>query len=482
MTFDAPLQALTDAGVDFIIIGGLAATLHGSAYLTNDLDIFISRDPENLKRIVKALAPFHPRLRDFPTELPFVWDAATLRNGTIFTLATDIGIIDLLAEETGIGSFQEVKATAVSFEAFERRILALDLKSLIESKRAAGRDKDLSSVKELEVLLEAERAASKPNDPVFLLGAGFNCEAHAHGKDVPNKCHYPLAPELARTCFDRDLRANEAVEEMFAEALANGRLEPLTRLCDCLMRADYYISRSLCGTAGNPANPYQLFFERFKSSLFLTFNYDSLAEAFLHRHDRWYPDDGYGVTVHASKTHRQSNPTSSSLVLHLHGSLCVYTRKSETQRRPDSAIGWVVPTEARYFFDPDSIGGLWPSYSRADMGRVPIEERIIASVPDKAEELKRDFVRAVYDRASEILSKCERLVSIGYSFNQHDAISYDPLMQALSRNPRAQIVVVAPEAASTVRRLSAKYPLIRWTPIAKTFGDWAVAEFTLPIF
>jgi len=155
MTFDAPIQALTDAGVEFIIIGGLSAVLHGSAYVTNDLDVFISRDTENLKRIVKALAPFHPRLRDFPTDLPFVWEAATLRNGTIFTLSTDIGVIDLLAEVKGIGSFQEAKAKAVSLEAFGRRVFTLDLKTLIASKLAAGREKDLQTVTELEALLEA---------------------------------------------------------------------------------------------------------------------------------------------------------------------------------------------------------------------------------------------------------------------------------------------------------------------------------------
>lgn len=158
MTFDIPVQALVDAGVDFMIIGGVSANLHGSAYLTNDLDIFFSREPENLNKIVTALARFHPRLRDFPPALPFAWDPATLRNGTVFTLSTDVGKIDLLAEVNGVPSYREAKAKANSFEAFGRHILTLDLQSLIDSKRAAGRDKDLSAVKELEALLEAERS------------------------------------------------------------------------------------------------------------------------------------------------------------------------------------------------------------------------------------------------------------------------------------------------------------------------------------
>ena len=156
MNFEAAVQALSDAGVEFIIVGGWAAILHGSAHVTNDLDIFFAREPDNLRRLVRALAPFRPRLRDVPEGLPFLWDAATLGNGTIFTLMTDLGAIDLLAEIRGLGSFEEVKASSVIVEAFGRRVQTLDLRHLIQSKRAIGRDKDIHVVRELESLLEAE--------------------------------------------------------------------------------------------------------------------------------------------------------------------------------------------------------------------------------------------------------------------------------------------------------------------------------------
>lgn len=71
-------------------------------------------------------------------------------------MTTDFGIVDLLAEVTGLGSFEEVKATAVAVDAFGRRVLTLDLSSLIRAKRAAGREKDLRALPELESLLEAE--------------------------------------------------------------------------------------------------------------------------------------------------------------------------------------------------------------------------------------------------------------------------------------------------------------------------------------
>ena len=82
---------LCGAEVDFVIVGGVAAMLHGSAHFTNDLDVFYSRIAANLKKLKGALAPFHPRPRGFPDDLPFVWDEVTLRNATVLTLRTDLG-------------------------------------------------------------------------------------------------------------------------------------------------------------------------------------------------------------------------------------------------------------------------------------------------------------------------------------------------------------------------------------------------------
>ena len=63
INFEATLKALSECGVNFVVIGGYAATLHGSAYLTRDLDICYERTPENMKRLVSALRPYRPRLR-----------------------------------------------------------------------------------------------------------------------------------------------------------------------------------------------------------------------------------------------------------------------------------------------------------------------------------------------------------------------------------------------------------------------------------
>ena len=155
MSFARAVQVLADANAEFVIIGGWSAILLGSAHVTEDLDLCFSVTKENCKRIADALAPFHPRLRDLPKDLPFVWDEKTLRNGSMFTLSTDLGAIDLLAEVSGLGTFDQVKKNAVRIEAFDREVWTLDLKGLIKAKRAAGREKDLRVLPELESLLEA---------------------------------------------------------------------------------------------------------------------------------------------------------------------------------------------------------------------------------------------------------------------------------------------------------------------------------------
>jgi hypothetical protein len=148
------LEALTENKVEFIIVGGIAITAYGSAYITKDLDFCYLRTPENIKRIINALAPFNPRLRGFPKELPFIWDERTLQNGTNFTLETDIGDIDLLGEVAGVGDYRAVKTDSVEMEICDVLVNIISLDALIDAKRAAGRTKDLLVLPELEALRE----------------------------------------------------------------------------------------------------------------------------------------------------------------------------------------------------------------------------------------------------------------------------------------------------------------------------------------
>jgi predicted nucleotidyltransferase len=157
--FGALIGALGGAGVRFILIGGVAATIHGSARLTQDLDVVYERTPENLQRLAAALSPHKPYLRGAPPGLPFLWDVETLRRGLNFTLTTDIGDIDLLGEVPG-GMYAELIDHTVGVRVFGVDCRCIDLEWLIVLKRSAGRPKDLEAIAELEKLLEERLATS----------------------------------------------------------------------------------------------------------------------------------------------------------------------------------------------------------------------------------------------------------------------------------------------------------------------------------
>jgi len=152
------LRTLATAQVEFILVGGVAAAAHGSARSTQDIDIVYGRSGENLGRLASALSPLRPYLRGAPAGLPFRLDPATLKAGLNFTLTTDLGWIDLLGEITGGGGYEELVSHSISIDVFGISCRVLDLDTLIQTKKAAGRPKDFEGLAELEIL----RANSPP--------------------------------------------------------------------------------------------------------------------------------------------------------------------------------------------------------------------------------------------------------------------------------------------------------------------------------
>lgn len=148
------VRVLSGAGVQYIIVGGVAAGIHGALRTTLDLDIVYARDPGNVARLVAALAPFHPYLRGAPPGLPFQLDAETILGGLNFTLTTSLGDLDLIGEITGGGRYEALTSSADAVELEGFQCLVVSLPKLIHLKRAAGRGKDRESLAELEALLE----------------------------------------------------------------------------------------------------------------------------------------------------------------------------------------------------------------------------------------------------------------------------------------------------------------------------------------
>lgn len=155
--FQQIVRQLAESGVEYIVIGGLAATIHGSAYVTYDVGICYERSSPNVERLCRWLAPLHPVLRDVPKDLPFRFDPQTVLSGLNFTLDTDLGAIDLRGEMAPFGPFAAVLPFTETAELFGYDVRILSLDGLIKAKQAAGRRKDLLILPELEAMLELRK-------------------------------------------------------------------------------------------------------------------------------------------------------------------------------------------------------------------------------------------------------------------------------------------------------------------------------------
>ena len=155
--FEEIIAALVRADVRFVVIGGVAATIQGSARFTNDIDICYDTAPDNVERLVQLLVGWSAYLRGVERGLPFVMDAKAFRITPVMTLTTDVGNIDVLDVVRGVGDFAAVlKASeVVEIEDLEFRSLKLD--ALIASKRSVGRPRDVEHLIELEAIRALRR-------------------------------------------------------------------------------------------------------------------------------------------------------------------------------------------------------------------------------------------------------------------------------------------------------------------------------------
>ncbi len=155
--FEQIIAALVAAGVRFVVVGGVAATIHGSARLTNDIDICYDSAPDNVEALVRLLRRWHSHLREVGPGLPFTLDVRALRATPVMTLTTDLGNIDLLDRISGVGSYADALAVSEPVRLDQLEFRALTLPALIAAKRATGRAKDREHLIELEALLALQR-------------------------------------------------------------------------------------------------------------------------------------------------------------------------------------------------------------------------------------------------------------------------------------------------------------------------------------
>jgi hypothetical protein len=155
------LAVLARHGVDYVLIGGLAATLHGAAYVTVDIDITPDRDPANLERLSAALDDLEARVRIVGAvdeePLPFGHIGASLAGIVVLNLSTRAGDLDICMQPAGTTGYDDIRRDAVTISLGGNEVMVASLADVVRSKEAAGRDKDRLALPMLRRLLEEQR-------------------------------------------------------------------------------------------------------------------------------------------------------------------------------------------------------------------------------------------------------------------------------------------------------------------------------------
>ena len=152
------LEVLNDHEVRFVLIGGFAAVIHGSPYVTTDIDVVPAATTENLSRLSAALRQMHAKVWTSvePEGVAFDHDAASLGQVRMWTLVSDFGRLDVTFQPSGTQGFDDLTRSAVHLVILGADVDVASLADVVRSKEAADRDKDRLVLPVLRRILEEE--------------------------------------------------------------------------------------------------------------------------------------------------------------------------------------------------------------------------------------------------------------------------------------------------------------------------------------
>ena len=153
---DCLFRSLAEHDVDYVLIGGLAAVLHGSTAMTNDADIVPAPGGDNLSRLAAALDELEARVRSEsdPDGIAFEPHPALLASMATLNTTTRCGDLDIAFAPTGIASYPSLQAASEVFELAGQSVRVAALDDIIRSKEAAARPKDAATLPILYALRE----------------------------------------------------------------------------------------------------------------------------------------------------------------------------------------------------------------------------------------------------------------------------------------------------------------------------------------
>lgn len=160
---DEIFACLARHGVRYVVIGGLAAILHGSPQLTFDVDICPAKETDNLAKLAAALREMEARIRtpDAPEGVSFTCDATFLSRVSLLNLVTRFGELDVSFDPSGTRGFEDLRTRSLDLKLGTSPVPVAALEDVIRSKEAANRPKDLRTLPLLRQLLQEIRARRK---------------------------------------------------------------------------------------------------------------------------------------------------------------------------------------------------------------------------------------------------------------------------------------------------------------------------------
>lgn len=149
--FDELLRRLAAAEAEFVVVGGLAVSAWGVVRGTKDVDVVVSPDVENLKRVAEVAVAAGGHVQQGEAFLgSSISIASALASGEQVMIETDLGRLDVVQGLEGVPPYENLAARAKRAEILGVPVAVCSLEDLKEMKRAAGRTRDLADLEDLD--------------------------------------------------------------------------------------------------------------------------------------------------------------------------------------------------------------------------------------------------------------------------------------------------------------------------------------------